>query len=385
MRSRPGDPDRHKKCTGLVGCRVTAMSTTVRSSTDPDHDPRAAARRETVADMSRTFGPTVPRCPAASRSAASPRATGATGPSAVPRWPALLTALLLVLPLSSAARAAEPVPGGGRVWPLAGRPLVVRAWEPPASTYGPGHRGVDLAAEPGDPVRAAASGRVSFAGRVAGRGVVSIEVAGSGSPLLRTTYEPVLARVTRGDEVVAGQVVAVLGPGPFHCAAGCLHWGLRRADAYLDPLSLLPPSLLRRGPSRLLPVFGVPHPRPGPAGDVPDRAGTDRTLGGSARTAGQSGPAAALAVALTVAAAAAAARRRADRAGTGVGRGGAGLRISRVRRAGSSRRPYRRRRRALPRLPARSCAPPRPPSPAAASPPASAAGGRDRPAIRRSW
>ncbi|WP_228923187.1 M23 family metallopeptidase [Streptomyces sp. DH7] len=148
---------------------------------------------------------------------------------------------------------------GARSWPLAGRPSVLRGWEPPTGPYGPGHRGVDLAAGPGTRVLAATDGRVSFAGRVAGRGVVAIEVAGSGSPPLRTTYEPVRALVEEGASTRAGQPVGVLEEGPFHCAEGCLHWGLRRGDAYLDPLSLLPPSLLRRGPSRLLPVFGVPE------------------------------------------------------------------------------------------------------------------------------
>ncbi|MFD5346716.1 peptidoglycan DD-metalloendopeptidase family protein [Streptomyces anulatus] len=148
---------------------------------------------------------------------------------------------------------------GARSWPLAGRPPVLRGWEPPTGPYGPGHRGVDLAAGPGDRVLAVTDGRVSFAGRVAGRGVVAIEVAGSGSPPLRTTYEPVRALVEEGASTRAGQPVGVLEEGPFHCAEGCLHWGLRRGDAYLDPLSLLPPSLLRRGPSRLLPVFGVPE------------------------------------------------------------------------------------------------------------------------------
>ncbi|MYT82655.1 Membrane-bound metallopeptidase [Streptomyces sp. MnatMP-M77] len=149
---------------------------------------------------------------------------------------------------------------GARSWPLAGRPAVLRGWEPPAGPYGPGHRGVDLAAGPGARVLAAADGRVSFAGRVAGRGVVAVEVAGSGSPPLRTTYEPVRALVEEGVSVRAGQPVGVLEDGPFHCDEGCLHWGLRRGDAYLDPLSLLPPALLRKGPSRLLPVFGVPEP-----------------------------------------------------------------------------------------------------------------------------
>ncbi|NED08967.1 M23 family metallopeptidase, partial [Streptomyces sp. SID6648] len=137
--------------------------------------------------------------------------------------------------------------------------------EPPADPYGPGHRGVDLAAGPGARVLAAADGRVSFAGRVAGRGVLAIEVAGGGSPPLRTTYEPVRSLVEKGVSVRAGQPVGVLEAGPFHCAAGCLHWGLRRGEAYLDPLSLLPPGLLRRGPSRLLPVFGVPEPHPPPS------------------------------------------------------------------------------------------------------------------------
>lgn len=137
---------------------------------------------------------------------------------------------------------------------------MLRGWEPPAGPYGPGHRGVDLAAGPGARVLAATDGRVSFAGRVAGRGVVTVEVAGSGSPPLRTTYEPVRALVEEGASVRTGQPVGVLEEGPFHCDEGCLHWGLRRGDAYLDPLSLLPPSLLRKGPSRLLPVFGVPEP-----------------------------------------------------------------------------------------------------------------------------
>ncbi|TGB06648.1 M23 family peptidase [Streptomyces palmae] len=179
------------------------------------------------------------------------RGVGAGAPSAGPR--------------PSPRPPARPPNEGERAWPVAGaagapRPRVLRAWDPPPQPWAAGHRGVDLAARPGAAVRAAAAGRVVFAGTVAGRGVVSVEIAGSGDPPLRTTYEPVRAAVAKGDRVAAGQVVGSVAAGPFHCPAGCLHWGLRRADRYLDPLSLLPPAMLRGGPSRLLPVFGIPEP-----------------------------------------------------------------------------------------------------------------------------
>ncbi|MEU3525649.1 M23 family metallopeptidase [Streptomyces sp. NPDC038707] len=146
---------------------------------------------------------------------------------------------------------APPVPALARAWPVGTRPPVLRGWRPPATVYGPGHRGVDLAAPAGSPVRAVAPGRVLFAGRVAGRGVVSLAVGGTD---LRTTYEPVRASVREGDEVAAGAVAGTLEAGAHCGGAPCLHWGLLRGGTYLDPLSLLPPWLLNGGPSRLLPV-----------------------------------------------------------------------------------------------------------------------------------
>ncbi|WP_420711561.1 peptidoglycan DD-metalloendopeptidase family protein [Streptomyces sp. NRRL F-4489] len=110
-------------------------------------------------------------------------------------------------------------------------------------------------------MKAAAPGQIAFAGTVAGRGVLTIEVADSGRPPLHTTYEPVRATVREGQRVTAGQPVAILEGGPYHCRAPCLHWGLRRGATYLDPLSLLPPAALGNGPSRLLPVFGIPEPK----------------------------------------------------------------------------------------------------------------------------
>ncbi|QLJ04671.1 M23 family metallopeptidase [Streptomyces sp. NEAU-sy36] len=174
--------------------------------------------------------------------------------------PALIMASVLLAPAPS-ARAQPPavpapptdVPAVARLWPVGARPLVLRGWQPPATPYGPGHRGVDLAAGAGSPVRSVAPGRVSFAGRVAGRGVVAVELAGTD---LRTTYEPVAPSVRAGDEVAAGEVIGTVEATGSHCGApACVHWGLLRGGTYLNPLSLLPPWLLGRGPSRLLPVL----------------------------------------------------------------------------------------------------------------------------------
>lgn len=89
-------------------------------------------------------------------------------------------------------------------------------------------------------------GTVVFAGRVAGRGVVSVDHANG----LRTTYEPVEPAAEVGETLAAGQTLGTLSAGHPGCpAAACLHWGLRRGDAYLDPLALL-----GRGRVRLLPL-----------------------------------------------------------------------------------------------------------------------------------
>jgi murein DD-endopeptidase MepM/ murein hydrolase activator NlpD len=182
-------------------------------------------------------------------------------PNAMRRTALLL--LLLIAPTATAARADPPpappaappplpaVPVIGRTWPVGTRPALLRGWEPPPTAYARGHRGVDLAAAPGTPVRAVAAGRVSYAGRVAGRGVISVDLAGTD---LRTTYEPVRASVPKDAEVTAGEVIGTVEPTGSHCTTTCVHWGLLRGGTYLNPLTLLPPWLLRRGPSRLLPV-----------------------------------------------------------------------------------------------------------------------------------
>ncbi|GAB3459323.1 hypothetical protein GCM10027519_18930 [Kineococcus endophyticus] len=122
---------------------------------------------------------------------------------------------------------------------------VVRTFDD-VGRYEAGHRGVDLAAAPGATVVAVAAGEVSFAGAVAGRGVVVVAHPDG----LRTTYEPVDAVVRPGQAVTAGTPLGTLAALPLHCPAACLHLGLRRGETYLDPLSRLretPPVLLPLG------------------------------------------------------------------------------------------------------------------------------------------
>ncbi|MDI1459469.1 M23 family metallopeptidase [Catellatospora sp. KI3] len=146
----------------------------------------------------------------------------------------------------AAARAAVARLGTWR-WPVDGTPRPVRGFDPPPQPWLPGHRGVDLAAQPGDPVRAAGAGVVRYAGTLAGRGVVSVTHPDG----LITTYEPVQPSVWAGEPVGPGAVLGTLSPGHPGCAAAaCLHWGLRRGAAYLDPLAVLGVARVRLLPTR---------------------------------------------------------------------------------------------------------------------------------------
>lgn len=152
----------------------------------------------------------------------------------------VLVVLLVPLALALAAAALSGVPAGGapsvRVrydWPLTPA-RVTRGFDDPARPWLPGHRGVDLAAEPGEAVHAAAEGTIAFAGSVAGKPVVSIDHADG----LRTTYEPVVAMVSAGSAVARGQPIGTVEAGGH--GEDDLHWGARRGrDHYVDPALLV--------------------------------------------------------------------------------------------------------------------------------------------------
>ena len=158
--------------------------------------------------------------------------------------------VLLVLTLVLLAPGAALGAGPDGVWPL--RPHeVVTGFDPPTDAWGAGHRGVDLLGRRGQAVHAALAGRISFVGRIAGRGVVVVDHGDT-----RTTYEPVDATAAVGTTVSAGDRIGRLEAVGSHCwPRVCLHWGWIRGAVYLDPLLLV-----GAGPVRLLPLAGLPHP-----------------------------------------------------------------------------------------------------------------------------
>jgi murein DD-endopeptidase MepM/ murein hydrolase activator NlpD len=120
-------------------------------------------------------------------------------------------------------------------WPVAsGADGVLRGFQAPASPYAAGHRGIDLAAGPGDSVLAVADGVVLFTGTVVDRPTLSIGHPGD----LVSSIEPVAASVVAGERVHRGQVVGRVAAGG-HCAARCAHLGVRQHGDYLSPLRFL--------------------------------------------------------------------------------------------------------------------------------------------------
>ena len=172
-----------------------------------------------------------------------------------PRAVGVVAAVVAVAVALGVVAPAGAAPGCLR--PPAVAPIVDRFRDPPCA-WCAGNRGLQYAVAAGTPVRAAAAGTVTFAGRVAGVRYVVVAHADG----LRATYGG-LASSPRsiGDRVPAGAVMGVSGEG--------LHFGIRRGDVYLDPEPML--GELRRRP-RLVPTDGTP-PRPAPPPMLRCRAG----------------------------------------------------------------------------------------------------------------
>ncbi len=150
------------------------------------------------------------------------------------RWVPTLLFLVLAAGLLWPAPAASA--SGTWAWPVVGP--VIRPFDPPASPYGSGHRGIDIGAPYGTQVLSPAPGVVTFAGPVGGRFFVSVDHGGG----MASTYSWVSGVALRkGDAVSVGTVLAWTGEGHPGSSLPHLHFGVKRDGAYIDPLDVLSP------------------------------------------------------------------------------------------------------------------------------------------------
>jgi Peptidase family M23 len=169
-----------------------------------------------------------------------------------------------------------------------------RGFDPGRPYEGGRHRGVDLAAAPGTPVRAACSGPVAFAGRIGGAGIVTLRCGP-----WRVTHMPLATIAARG-KVARGAVIGTVARSAAHDG---LHLGMRRHGTrfgYVDPLRFMaaptnpvplgrgprggrraPPRAALRGPRLSRPPRVAPRPASSPLAPWPAWAGLALVLAGA--------------------------------------------------------------------------------------------------------
>lgn len=174
----------------------------------------------------------------------------------------LLTAVLVTcscVPSTAVFAAPGATASPGWLTPVPGL-RIVKAFDKPEKNWNAGHRGIDVAALPGESVRAPASGRVTFAGKVAGTSSVSVDVGA-----YTVSFTGVDALQAKGDTVSVGDTIGTVST-PSHCANGCIHIGLWRSNVKKDYLD--PTGFFSAGYSVLLKMSEAPdEPPTGSAGD----------------------------------------------------------------------------------------------------------------------
>jgi pimeloyl-ACP methyl ester carboxylesterase len=172
----------------------------------------------------------------------------------------------LSIALSGVAYAQQPV--------LLAPPLdaaIAKGFDPPDSDFGPGHRGIDYETGPGQRVRAAAPGTVTFAGEVGGALFVTV----MHDSQVETTYSRLGAVSVRvGQEVGEGTWLGVTDAA--HPGDEGLHFGVKVDGSYVDPLSMMGPSYVA-GAIHLAPLVWEPSaeiPEPLRSALMPRSAGT---------------------------------------------------------------------------------------------------------------
>lgn len=110
-----------------------------------------------------------------------------------------------------------------------------RPAEIPERKWQPGHRGVDLSVGPGDRLVSPTDAIVKFAGKVAGKDVVSLQTASYAI----VSFEPARTDVPVGGQLQRGGTLGTAEGVSDHCGDHCVHVGVRIGTHYADPLLFL--------------------------------------------------------------------------------------------------------------------------------------------------
>ncbi|WEV52201.1 M23 family metallopeptidase [Bifidobacterium sp. ESL0704] len=152
-----------------------------------------------------------------------------------PPWSFSHHPLGVVEPIESSDLAVQNTKGcqADMRWPVVPH-VVIRKFKAPKQAWGPGHRGVDIAAIEDTPLFAPANGFISFVGIVAGKSVVSIR-----HKSLTLTLEPAQTLLPIGTPVIKGMPIGTVKGVSDHCTGLCVHWGVRKSrKEYRDPQQL---------------------------------------------------------------------------------------------------------------------------------------------------
>jgi len=151
-------------------------------------------------------------------------------PPAVPLTP--MPAPLASIPPTSAPGSAMPnaVEGLSLIWPARG-PIINRFDDVK-------NKGVDIGGAPGDPVRAAADGRVVYSGSGL-RGYGNLIIVKHDATFLTAYAHNQTLLVKEGDAVTRGQNIATMGNSDADRVM--LHFEVRKQGKPVDPLKYLPP------------------------------------------------------------------------------------------------------------------------------------------------
>jgi lipoprotein NlpD len=154
----------------------------------------------------------------------APQATAPSPQSAAPSPPT-------PPPAGPSPAASSPAASSSSIawtWPVSGRPL---------AAFDEKTKGIDIAGKAGDPVLAAADGKVTFAGTGV-RGYGNFVIVQHSPELLSVYGHNRVNLVKEGETVVRGQKIAEMGASDADAVK--LHFEIRRDSKPVDPLQFLP-------------------------------------------------------------------------------------------------------------------------------------------------